>query len=212
MPSLELFLLFLAADLVLKLAPGPDMAAVIARGMTEGARSGVSCALGVGVAGIVQIPAAVLGLGSLFHASPALYEGLKLLGAAYLLWIGLKALQRCWNGTGTLDEVAVKRAAFQQGLVSNLLNPKVYLFLAAFIPQFVSPDGGPVWLQTLVLVTVMKLNVVLFLSVVALAASRVRSWVRTNPWFLRLQDGLFGTVLIGLAGYVAFGPDNRAPA
>ena len=212
MPSLELFLLFLAADLVLKFSPGPDVAVVLTRGMTQGARAGIACALGVGATAVVQVPAAVLGLGAVFQASPTLYAGVKMLGAVYLLWVGAKALRRFWRGEVGLPDASVEHAAFRQGFVSNLPNPKVYIFLIAFVPQFVDPATGPVWSQTLVLVAVMKTNGVVFLAALALTASRVRGWVAAHPWFLRWQDGLLGGVMVALAGWVAFGPDGRAPA
>ncbi|MCL3882802.1 LysE family translocator [Marivita sp. GX14005] len=210
MPTLEQFLLFLAADLVLKLSPGPDMAAVIARGITQGHRAGIACAMGVGAAGIIQVPAAAFGLGAVFAASPVLYESVKLVGVFYLVWIGVKALRRCWMGDVSLGQANIENAAFKQGFITNLLNPKIYIFLIAFIPQFVSPETGSVWLQTLVLVTVMKLKGTALLSVIGWGASRVRGWVAQHSWFLRAQNGLLGSVMLALAGYVAFGPDPRS--
>lgn len=208
MPSLDLFLLFLLADLVQKFSPGPDMAAVIARGIIQGRRAGVACALGVGATSIVQIPAAVFGLGAIFQASPLLFNVLKIGGALYLLWIGSKAIIRCIKGSARLESIQVESAAFQQGFFSNLLNPKVYIFLIAFIPQFVSIENGPIWSQTLILVTVMKFNGALFLAGLGCLAATGKNWLNTNRWFLRLQDGIFGSLMTLIAGYVAFSSSN----
>ena len=205
MPSLQLFLLFLAADAALKLTPGPDMALTLSRGMTQGFRPAFLSVLGNVAAGFVQVPAVVLGLASVLQASPRLFLGVKAAGGLYLAYLGIKAILRCARDV----EVSLAarpgdaRDAFWQGFVTNLLNPKVLLFMIAFLPQFTSPEQGPVWSQMLVLGVTMKILSLPYGSCFAYGASRIRGWVGRNAWFLRAQ-GLLGAIMLGLAAYVLY--------
>ncbi|AUT44917.1 LysE family translocator [Achromobacter sp. AONIH1] len=206
MPSLQLFLLFLAADAALKLTPGPDMALTLSRGMTQGFRPAFLSVLGNVAAGFVQVPAVVLGLASVLQASPRLFLGVKAAGGLYLAYLGIKAILRCARDV----EVSLAarpgdaRDAFWQGFVTNLLNPKVLLFMIAFLPQFTSPEQGPVWSQMLVLGVTMKILSLPYGSCFAYGASRIRGWVGRNAWFLRAQQGLLGAIMLGLAAYVLY--------
>lgn len=206
MPSLQLFLLFLAADAALKLTPGPDMALTLSRGMTQGFRPAFHSVLGNVAAGFIQVPAVVLGLASVLRAFPALFVGIKAAGGLYLGYLGIKAIIRCAQSA----EVSLSarpgdaRDAFWQGFMTNLLNPKVLLFMIAFLPQFTTPDNGPVWVQMLVLGITMKVLSLPYGSCFAFGASRIRGWVGRNPWFLRMQQGLLGTIMVGLALYVLY--------
>ncbi|WZB62389.1 LysE family translocator [Achromobacter xylosoxidans] len=206
MPSLQLFLLFLAADAALKLTPGPDMALTLSRGMTQGFRPAFLSVLGNVATGFVQVPAVVLGLASVLQASPRLFLGVKAAGGLYLAYLGIKAILRCARDA----EVSLAarpgdaRDAFWQGFVTNLLNPKVLLFMIAFLPQFTSPEQGPVWSQMLVLGVTMKILSLPYGSCFAYGASRIRGWVGRNAWFLRAQQGLLGAIMLGLAAYVLY--------
>ena len=88
--------------------------------------------------------------------------------------------------------------------MTNLLNPKVLLFMIAFLPQFTSPEQGPVWSQMLVLGVTMKILSLPYGSCFAYGASRIRGWVGRNAWFLRAQQGLLGAIMLGLAAYVLY--------
>lgn len=210
MPTLESLLLFLLADLALKLAPGPDMALVLSRGVTQGWRPAFSSVLGVGAAGLVQIPAVAFGLAAVFQTSTALYEAVRVLGALYLVYLGARALWRCARaGDAAAPMAAVARDAFWQGFITNLLNPKVFVFLIAFLPQFADSRTGPVWLQILVLGAIMKTNGVLFLGGFAFGAAGLRRWIGRHPLFLRAQEGLLGASMIGLGLYVLFQREPR---
>jgi len=206
MPSLQLFLLFLAADLALKLTPGPDMALTLTRGMTQGFRTAWYSVLGTFSAGAVQIPLVVLGLAAVFKQSPALFMAVKLAGAVYLAYLGIKALMRCRRGGALAAGVArgAGRDAYVQGFMTNLLNPKVFIFLVAFLPQFTDPAQGPVWLQMLALAVFSKTMGLATGAGFAYGASRIRGWLRRNPWFLRVQEGALGAAMLAVAGYVVF--------
>ena len=136
-------LLFLGAGLALNLTPGPDMLYVAARSTSEGRRAGVVSALGIGAGTLVHIAALALGLSALLAAVPLLYDVVRLAGAAYLVWLGLRALLR---PAAAPDEAPPPPASlttiFRQGVVTNVLNPKVALFFLAFLPQFVDPSAA----------------------------------------------------------------------
>jgi threonine/homoserine/homoserine lactone efflux protein len=207
-----MFLLFLAADLALKLTPGPDMALTMTRGMTQGFRIAWLSVLGTFAAGFVQVPLIVLGLAAIFRESPALFLAVKLLGALYLVYLGVRALRRSRKAR-TLDDAAARGEGwdvFVQGFMTNLLNPKVFIFLIAFLPQFTDPAQGPVWLQMLVLACVSKVFGLFSGATYAYGAARIRHWLTRNRWFLQAQEGTLGVIMIAVAGYLAFSQDASA--
>jgi len=214
MPTLHMFLLFLAADLALKLTPGPDMALTLTRGMTQGFRIAWLSVLGAFCAGFVQIPLVVLGLAAIFKQSPLLFVAVKLLGALYLAYLGIKALRRS-RRAHDLDSARVRgagREVFLQGLMTNLLNPKVFLFLIAFLPQFTDPEQGRIWQQMLVLACASKIFGLFSGAAYAYGASRIRGWLTRNRWFLQAQDGVLGAIMLAIAGYLIASTDLPSDA
>lgn len=212
MPPIETIALFLAADLLLKLSPGPDIALVIARGATQGKGAAIASAAGVAAAGLVQIPAVLLGLAILIAASPALFAAIKLIGALYLIWLGLRALRNSVGESATPDwsNSGLAHHAFRQGMITNLLNPKVTVFLVAFLPQFASPSVGALWWQLLFFGCWMKLNGFLLLSSVGVLAARARHWLMRNPAFVRWQEGVLGLGLLSLGLWLIADTDAAA--
>jgi len=210
MPTLHVFLLYLAADLALKLTPGPDMALTLTRGMTQGFRTAWISVLGTWSAGFVQVPLVVLGLAAIFQESQTLFAAVKVLGAIYLVYLGIRALRRCARATATnlTAQPGSARDAYWQGFMTNLLNPKVFIFMIAFLPQFTDPARGPVWVQMLVLGVFSKMLGLVTGAIYAYGASRIRGWLSRNAWFMRLQDGLLGVAMLGIAGWLIF---NRDP-
>jgi len=150
-PDFELvtILTFMAASLTLNLTPGADVMFITASGAQGGARAGVAAALGVTAGSLWHIGLAAGGVAALIAAEPALFDALRWIGAAYLAWLAIQA----WRagppeaGRGSAD---VWRA-FRRGALTNMLNPKVAIFVLAFLPQFVRAEAGPVWVQILVL-------------------------------------------------------------
>jgi threonine/homoserine/homoserine lactone efflux protein len=141
---------FLAAGIVLNLTPGSDVMFATACGMTGGPRAGVAAGLGVGLGGLWHVGLAVLGLGALLAAMPGALLALKWAGAAYLVWLAWSA----WRA-GRADlpgvEALTPARAIRQAFLVNAFNPKVALFILAFLPQFTDPARGPVWAQIAVL-------------------------------------------------------------
>jgi threonine/homoserine/homoserine lactone efflux protein len=143
--SLTSLALFMSATLALNLAPGPDMLYVSTRSLAQGRRAGIVSALGIAAGSVVHTIAIASGLAALLAAVPVAYEVVRFVGAAYLIWLGVQALRA---KTSPLDgrqlAPATEWAIFRQGMITNVLNPKVALFFLAFLPQFADPAHGPV--------------------------------------------------------------------
>ena len=141
-------LLFWTASFLLILTPGPDMLYIIGRSVGQGRMAGVASAMGIGVGCMGHIIAVSFGLTALLKAVPLAFEIMRYAGACYLLYLGIKMLYRSGNPT---DNVVVETTPlmeiFKQGMITNILNPKVALFFVAFLPQFVDPASDNVTLQ-----------------------------------------------------------------
>jgi threonine/homoserine/homoserine lactone efflux protein len=210
----HLYSLFLAAALVLTLAPGPDTLFVLGASLADGIRGGLLASAGILTGLVVHICLAILGVSVLIAASPLAFELLRWLGAGYLAWIGAVALRRAWrDGTFVAAAVSVQRRAsrlYWQGAATNVLNPKVAMFYVAFLPQFVAPDLAPVPLQLLLLGMTHWLMGVPYLATVALASGAVAAWLRRSRRVRRGLDAVSGLLFIGLAARVL--ATRRAPA
>jgi threonine/homoserine/homoserine lactone efflux protein len=152
MPAPSTLALFALAALALIAIPGPNMVYVATRSMSEGRRSGLASALGLETGTIIHVCAAAAGLSALIASSATAFNALRYLGAAYLVYLGVKALRERGGeaGPAAAKPVSLGRA-YRQAIVVQLLNPKVALFFLAFLPQFVDPERGAVWAQVLVL-------------------------------------------------------------
>ena len=186
--------------------PGPDMALVLQNGLARGRRAAVETALGINAGLLVWAVAAALGIAALLHASAPAFTLLKLAGAAYLVWLGLRALAAAWRGTraGTADPASSRRRAspFRQGLLSNLLNPKIALVFTTLIPQFVDPDA-PAVPQTLLLASIFICMGLVWLTSYALAVAKVAT-VLKRPAVRRGLNAVTGTVLTAFGVRLAF--------
>jgi threonine/homoserine/homoserine lactone efflux protein len=200
MPDLHSVALFLAAGLALNLTPGPDMLYVAARGAGEGRAAGVVSALGIGVGTLVHIAVVAAGLAAILNAVPAAYLGLRLGGAAYLIYLGVRAL-RARPGTATEPPAPASLGAiFRQGVLTNVLNPKVALFFLAFLPQFVDPSRGSTALQVVALGLLFDTTGTIVNLAVAMgssrAAARLRRPGRAGQMLQRVTGGIF--IALGL--------------
>jgi threonine/homoserine/homoserine lactone efflux protein len=175
MPELSILLLFLPVSVALTLAPGPDIVFLVTQGSSRGPKAGLATAMGLGAGNLVHTLAAVLGISVIFQTSELAFEGLKVAGALYLLYLAWQALRRRKEGVGlSRADEATGTALFMRGVLMNVLNPKVALFFLAFLPQFVNPEAGPVWSQMLVLGVIFTLQVVFVFGVIGLAAGVIR--------------------------------------
>lgn len=203
MPDIHHFALFLLSGLLLNMTPGADMLFIVSRSAGQGVRAGGMAALGVGTGCLVHVTAAAVGLSALIAASDVAFSVVKWLGAAYLVWLGIGLLRDKAAG-GALPRVTVPlpavplRAVFLQGVLTNVLNPKIVLFFLAFLPQFVGPaQRGQGW-AFLLLGVVFTVNGTLFNLAVAWIAARARNHVgrmqRVALWVRRVT----GLVFVGL--------------
>ncbi len=209
MPESSNLLLFLTATLLLNLTPGPDMLYVIVRSLGQGRRAGVVSALGIAAGCLVHALAVAGGLARLLLAAPLAYEIIRYTGAAYLLYLGVSTLlQRQWPQAATSIRQARLRTIFFQGMLTNVLNPKVALFFLAFLPQFVNAGAGGVTRQMLWLGLLFNLSGTLVNVGVALAASFVGKWLPARPDGATPFRWLTGSVFVGLGLRLALSGRN----
>src|SRR5216683_2915161 len=141
------FLLFLGAAVVLAITPGPGIFYVLARTLAGGRREGIHSALGTFFGGLFHVFAAELGVSAILAASAVAFHTVKYAGAAYLVWLGIRMI-RTRNAEMTVSASQPAAAgAFRQGILTEVLNPKTALFFLSFIPQFITPERGHVFLQ-----------------------------------------------------------------
>jgi threonine/homoserine/homoserine lactone efflux protein len=192
---------FVVAGLLLNITPGPDTLYIVGRSSTQGVRAGVAAALGVGAGILVHISAAAVGVSALFAASATAFTILKLVGAAYLVYVGI-SLMRTSAATVPALKAAPVRAVFVQGFWTNVLNPKVALFFLAFLPQFVDPAAAQKTLALLFLGLVFNVNGTLWNLFVAWSSAqlgRVLVRGRAAAWFNRAVGALFVYLGVRLA-------------
>jgi threonine/homoserine/homoserine lactone efflux protein len=200
------FLLFLAAALLLALTPGPGIFYVLARTLAGGRREGFQSSIGTFFGGLLHVFAAALGVSAILAASALAFHTVKYVGAAYLVFLGIKMIQSRhvpMSESPTTETAAPTANAFRQGILTEALNPKTALFFLSFIPQFIAPERGHIFLQfaTLGILSV-SLNTAADLLVVSLAAPLERK-LRSSPTFRSRQRTASGFGMIGLGAYLA---------
>jgi threonine/homoserine/homoserine lactone efflux protein len=195
------WLLFVGAALLIVLTPGPNMIYVISRSICQGRKAGVISLFGVMAGFLVHMFAAALGLTALFMAVPLAYELLKWVGAAYLLYMAWQAVRPGARSPFEARQLPVDspRRLFFVGFLTNLLNPKIAVFYLAIFPQFVSPEHGSVFLQSMVLgFTQIGVSFSINLSI-ALFAGSLAAWFVHHPRWMAAQRYVMGFVLGALA-------------
>jgi threonine/homoserine/homoserine lactone efflux protein len=198
MPDAPALALFMAAGLALNLTPGPDMLYVAARAAAEGRAAGIASTLGIATGTLVHIALVAFGLTALLAAVPVAYTAVRLAGAAYLVYLGVRTLLRPGGLTERALTPASRWAVFRQGVVTNVLNPKVALFFLAFLPQFVDPARGSAGLQVLGLGLLFDASGTLVLLAVALGASRAAGRLRRSAGAARWLERATGVLFVGL--------------
>jgi threonine/homoserine/homoserine lactone efflux protein len=194
---------FLGAVLVICMAPGPDMAFIVAASFGWGARAGVKSAAGMAMGMGVWTIGSVIGLGALVRTAPAAFDAVRLAGAAYLCWLGFTTFRSLRAAPQEDAPAAAGERLVLRGLIANLTNPKVLVFFVAFLPGFVSSGSSSVSAQLLTL-GVLFLTVGLCVdSGVALAAGRLRQLVRPGGRAALTMTVAAGVTYLGLAAVVA---------
>ncbi len=197
MIDLLTLLAFIPAALALNLTPGADMMFCLGQGLRSGRGAAVAASAGITAGCMVHVVLAGLGLGAVVAALPGLFDVIRWVGVGYLLYLAWGA----WRGRQVAaDGVPVPAArAFRAGFIVNLTNPKVILFVLAFIPQFVVPEAGPVFGQFLIYGAVLSLGGFIINGLVGLFAGQAGRKLTGSPVFARWLGRVSGTIFAALA-------------
>jgi len=195
----------------LVLTPGPNMIYLVSRTLARGRAAGLVSLLGVAAGFLCYLVGSALGLTAVFAVVPFLYDAVKLLGAAYLLWLAWQSVRDGRRAPFAVSALPPdsRRRLFAMGLVTNLLNPKIAILYMSLLPQFIEPARGDVAAQGLVLGLVQILIALSVNCLIVLAAGRISRWLTARPGWLRAQRWFMATVLGGLAVKLA---TDRRPA
>ena len=199
LPDPHTLAIFMAASLALAFVPGPAVLYIVTESVQGGRLAGIVSAGGIATGGLVHVGFAAVGLSALLVRSAVAFEAVKYLGAAYLIFLGIRRLL----ARGSVEEIEARPARtrgslFRQGVVVNVLNPKTAIFFFAFLPQFVDPDAG--WVPGQILLLGLIFIAVAFVSdaMWALAAGTAGRWLRESKAWLGVQRWVSGCVFIGL--------------
>lgn len=202
--------LFVLAALLLLLTPGPAVLYIVARSLEQGRRAGLVSMLGVHVGTLVHVAAAAIGVSALLAASATAFGIVKYVGAAYLVYLGVRRIldRRSLLATAPTRHSPLRRA-FVDGVVVNVLNPKTALFFLAFLPQFVDVGRGTIGAQILALGVVFVLLGLMTDGAYALTAGTAAQWLRAQPRFLASERWISGGMYIGLGIAAVVSPTSR---
>jgi threonine/homoserine/homoserine lactone efflux protein len=206
MPATEILLAFLAATAVFAYMPGPALLYAAAQTVSRGRGAGLMAAFGIHLGGYAHVVAAAAGLAVLFHAVPVLYTLVKLAGAAYLVWLGVRLIRQAGKASGALPQVEAKSrgSAFLESVAVEVLNPKTALFFLAFLPQFTDPAAAlPIWAQLLLLGTIVNLMFSSADLICVLLAGAAIERLRRSSRAQRIARRTGGAILIGLGANLA---------
>jgi threonine/homoserine/homoserine lactone efflux protein len=204
LPEAETVAVFMAASLALYISPGPDMMFILSKAMGGGFRAGFWASVGVNLGITIHMLAAAIGLAALVASAPLLLDAITWAGVVYLACIGVRMiLNKGAAGTPKPTDGTDIGRTVREGLLINLLNPKISLFFLAFLPQFADPDLGPISGQLLFFGGLFNLAGFAFVLTLCLIAGSAASLVARRPIVARVQEIVSGSVLIAMAVGVA---------
>ncbi|MEZ5636853.1 MAG: LysE family translocator [Burkholderiaceae bacterium] len=212
MVDLTYWLVFFSAALALNLSPGPDLIYILSRSIAHGRRVGLASAAGVCTGAFVHVLAASIGLSAILSTSATAFTVVKYLGAAYLIYLGIQSLRSAgatFNVAKDSETDVSLWKAFRQGVLIDVLNPKVAVFFMAFLPQFVRPGHGSEPLQLVMLGTLVICVAIVVEACFVLVASKATNFFRANPTASLWLDRSLGSVLIGLGIRLALSEQRR---
>lgn len=205
--SLSQVLAFLLLSVVIIAVPGPSVLFTIGRALTVGRREALLTVVGNAIGVYLQVVAVAVGIGVIVERSAAVFTVIKLVGAAYLVFLGVQAIRHRRRITEALaagmPTVVASRRALRDGVVVGLANPKSIVFFVVALPQFTNPDAGSVPLQMLLLGAMFPVIAIVLDSVWALLAATARTWFSRSPRRLELVGGAGGLMMIGLGASIA---------
>ena len=209
MPSSELLAALFAATILFAYMPGPALLYTAAQTVARGRKAGLMAAFGLHIGGYLHVGAAAAGLSALFHAVPSMYLIVKIIGAGYLVVLGARMIWRAFRvAQEVVNPIATRqksaRRAFVESVTVEVLNPKTALFFIAFLPQFVDPSAAfPIWLQFLILGTIVNVILASADLVCVFCAGIIVDKLRQSHRIARLMEGLGGGILVGLGANLA---------
>lgn len=196
---------FILVVLALFLIPGPAVFLTVARSVSGGRKAGIYTGIGIAVGDLIHTVASVLGLSAILMTSAFAFGIVKYLGAAYLVYLGVKAiLEKPTKQDMPNVQTVNPGQAFRQAVWIELLNPKTALFFLAFLPQFVRPEGHPVILQLLILGLTFVAMSIIYTTLLAFAAGSVGQWLNRQGAFSHRLGKVVGTIYIGLGLQLVF--------
>ncbi|TDN58924.1 LysE family translocator [Paraburkholderia sp. BL10I2N1] len=208
MISVHVLLTFTAALAIVYAMPGPDMALVLQTSAARGTRHGFANAAGLAIARATHVTLSACGVATLLKASPGLYEMVRIGGAMYLAYVAIQILRSPGFGlkfnAANAGIAPPLRSSVAKGMLSSLLNPKTLLFCSVLLPQFVNPQGAPVWSQMAELGIVFVLMGIAFDLACVFGASRLSSFLQHSPRAERFQRWSFATALLAFAIRIPF--------
>ncbi|MFN3887441.1 MAG: LysE family translocator [Aquabacterium sp.] len=197
---------FLLAAVAITAAPGPDNLMVLGMGMSKGRLQGAVFGLGCALGCLSHTVLAVLGVSAVIAASPVAFTALRLLGGAYLVWLGVQSLRSRGGAQAVQPGAADAKlgSLLLRGVLANAINPKVVLFFLSFLPQFVVPAQGQVAGQTALLGVLFTLQAAVLFGLLALCAGSVGRWLQRRPHAGAWLDRVAGVLFIGLGARLMF--------
>lgn len=204
MPAFETLVAFTIAAFLMNLSPGPSNFYVMARTLAQGVNGGLAAVFGLATGSLIHVCAAVLGLSALFAYSPTAYAVLKLLGAAYLIYLGVNYLL-AKEPEEELTQSVITRPKWQiyrESVIVETTNPKTALFFIALLPQFVNPDAGPTAPQFLLLGLIVSLSAIPCDLLVVYGTERVRNFMGEHPRASVIQNRVTGSILTAIGAYI----------
>jgi threonine/homoserine/homoserine lactone efflux protein len=205
MPTLDTLLIFTAAALLMNISPGPSNFYVMSRSVVQGPRGGAVAATGLALGSLVHVVAAAFGLSAVFHYYPAAFGAVKIVGAAYLIYLGIRYLHGRNNGAASIPKAESRPYGqiLTESILVEVLNPKTALFFLAFLPQFVDVTRGAPAPQILLLGVIVTVSAIPCDLLVAWVSGSAARALFANRRLARVQEYVSGGILIGLGLYVA---------
>ena len=207
MPAPDHLAAFALASVILIVIPGPAVLFVVGRSLTLGRRGGFLSVVGNELGGLPLVTAVALGIGALVTASEIAFTTVKIVGAAYLVYLGVQAIRHRREGGVGSGTTPVRRSPLRllaQGFLVGLTNPKTIVFFVAVLPQFVDVSRGPAWMQMMTYGILFLLIALVCDSAWALVAGTAREWFARSPRRLARVRGTGGVMMVGLGGVLLF--------
>jgi threonine/homoserine/homoserine lactone efflux protein len=192
-------IVFILTSMVIILTPGQDMILVMSRSISQGKKAGIFTALGVSIGLMGHTLLATLGLGALLMASEWLFNAIKFIGAAYLLYLGYQLLTSKEHKLTMKDMPKISyKKMFLQGAISNISNPKITIFYFSYLPQFVIHNGGSEAIQLFILGTTFAIITFFLKAPIGYIAGNLSSWIKARPNVLNYINNTSGIILVAL--------------